>query len=43
MAVSASFHEPRGLMSDELLALPAVIDLDTSNRALSLFQHHADA
>ncbi|MFE9237993.1 hypothetical protein [Streptomyces sp. NPDC007007] len=26
----------RGLTSDELLALPAVIDLDTSNRALMI-------
>ncbi len=26
----------RGLTSDELLALPAVIDLDTSNKALMI-------
>jgi hypothetical protein len=36
MAAPTSFREPRGLTSDELLALPAVIDLDTSNRALMI-------
>ncbi|MEU6405459.1 hypothetical protein [Streptomyces sp. NPDC046985] len=29
-------REARGLTGDELLALPAVIDLDTSNRALMI-------
>jgi hypothetical protein len=33
---SGSSREARGLTSDELLALPAVIDLDTSNRALRI-------
>jgi len=33
---SDSFGEARGLTGDELLALPAVIDLDTSNRALTI-------
>lgn len=36
MAVSASSREARGLTGDELLALPAGIDLDTSNRALMI-------
>jgi hypothetical protein len=36
MTASASYGEVRGLTSDELLALPAVIDLDTSNRALMI-------
>jgi hypothetical protein len=29
-------HEVRGLTGDELLGLPAVIDLDTANRALMI-------
>jgi hypothetical protein len=33
---SDSSREVRGLTGDELLALPAVIDLDTSNRALMI-------
>ncbi|MDW4911491.1 hypothetical protein RB628_40975 [Streptomyces sp. ADMS] len=33
---SASSREARGLTSDELLAFPAVIDLDTANRALMI-------
>lgn len=36
MVVSASSREARGLTGDELLALPAVIDLNTSNRALMI-------
>lgn len=36
MTASASSREVRGLTSDELLALPAVIDLDTANRALMI-------
>jgi hypothetical protein len=32
----ASSRQDRGLTGDELLALPAVIDLDTSNRALMI-------
>lgn len=36
MTASASSREARGLTSDELLALPAVIDLDTANRALMI-------
>ena len=36
MAAPASPREVRGLTSDELLALPAVIDLDTANRALMI-------
>ncbi len=36
MTAPASSREPRGLTSDGLLALPAVIDLDTSNRALMI-------
>jgi hypothetical protein len=36
MAASVFSREARGLTSDELLALPAVIDLDTSNRALMI-------
>ncbi|MER5970307.1 hypothetical protein ABT112_11330 [Streptomyces sp. NPDC002055] len=36
MAASDSSREARGLTGDELLALPAVIDLDTSNRALMI-------
>ncbi|MFE2639379.1 hypothetical protein ACFXKF_32245 [Streptomyces scopuliridis] len=36
MMASASSRELRGLASDELLALPAVIDLDTANRALMI-------
>ncbi|MEW2634300.1 hypothetical protein AB0903_22325 [Streptomyces sp. NPDC048389] len=36
MAASDPSREARGLTGDELLALPAVIDLDTSNRALMI-------
>jgi len=36
MKASESSNEDRGLTGDELLALPAVIDLDTSNRALMI-------
>ncbi|MFF4980830.1 hypothetical protein ACFY3O_12325 [Streptomyces sp. NPDC001046] len=36
MTAPASSREVRGLTSDELLALPAVIDLDTANRALMI-------
>ncbi|KND33965.1 hypothetical protein [Streptomyces acidiscabies] len=36
MKAPSSSREVRGLTSDELLALPAVIDLDTSNRALMI-------
>lgn len=36
MKAPASSREVRGLTSDELLALPAVIDLDTANRALMI-------
>ncbi|NBE51177.1 hypothetical protein [Streptomyces boluensis] len=36
MVASDSFRAARGLTGDELLALPAVIDLDTSNRALMI-------
>jgi hypothetical protein len=36
MAAPISPREVRGLKSDELLALPAVIDLDTANRALMI-------
>lgn len=36
MAASNLVREARGLTGDELLALPAVIDLDTSNRALMI-------
>ena len=36
MVVPNSSREGRGLKSDELLALPAVIDLDTANRALMI-------
>ena len=36
MKAPASSREARGLTSDELLALPAVIDLDTANRALMI-------
>ncbi|WP_026151770.1 hypothetical protein [Streptomyces prunicolor] len=36
MAAPISSREVRGLTSDELLALPAAIDLDTSNRALMI-------
>ncbi|MHA6762185.1 hypothetical protein [Streptacidiphilus sp. PAMC 29251] len=36
MTASGSSPEARGLTSEELLALPAVIDLDTSNRALMI-------
>lgn len=36
MAAFGSSREARGLTSEELLALPAVIDLDTSNRALMI-------
>ncbi|MEU8507142.1 hypothetical protein AB0C40_20900 [Streptomyces brevispora] len=36
MAASDSSRAARGLTGDELLALPAVIDLDTSNRALMI-------
>ncbi|MFD4337816.1 hypothetical protein ACFWPP_11580 [Streptomyces anulatus] len=36
MAASSSSRAAQGLTGDELLALPAVIDLDTSNRALMI-------
>ncbi|MFE9597091.1 MULTISPECIES: hypothetical protein [Streptomyces] len=36
MKAFESSREARGLTGDELLALPAVIDLDTSNRALMI-------
>lgn len=36
MTASNLVSEARGLTGDELLALPAVIDLDTSNRALMI-------
>jgi hypothetical protein len=36
MKAPTSSGEVRGLTSDELLALPAVIDLDTANRALMI-------
>ena len=36
MAAPISSREVRGLTSDELLALPAAIDLDTANRALMI-------
>ncbi|PCG88020.1 hypothetical protein CIB93_00955 [Streptomyces sp. WZ.A104] len=36
MAASDSSRTARGLTGDELLALPAVIDLDTSNQALMI-------
>ncbi|MFE2944687.1 hypothetical protein ACFXKG_37465 [Streptomyces sp. NPDC059255] len=36
MTASGSSREARGLTGDDLLALPAVIDLDTSNRALMI-------
>ncbi|MET8325139.1 hypothetical protein [Streptomyces sp. NPDC005181] len=36
MTASGLVREARGLTGDELLALPAVIDLDTSNRALMI-------
>ena len=36
MTASDLVREARGLTGDELLALPAVIDLDTSNRALMI-------
>jgi hypothetical protein len=36
MAEPSSSGETRGLTSDELLRLPAVIDLDTANRALMI-------
>ncbi|MET9087210.1 hypothetical protein ABZX77_35960 [Streptomyces sp. NPDC004237] len=36
MTASGASHEARGLTSDELLALPVVIDLDTANRALMI-------
>ncbi|MGW6776152.1 hypothetical protein ACWGBX_37835 [Streptomyces sp. NPDC055037] len=36
MVASDSSREARGLTGDELFALPAVIDLDTSNRALMI-------
>ncbi|MDX2544108.1 hypothetical protein ACOT81_21040 [Streptomyces sp. WI04-05B] len=36
MTASGLVCEARGLTGDELLALPAVIDLDTSNRALMI-------
>ncbi|WP_411076265.1 hypothetical protein [Streptomyces sp. cmx-4-7] len=36
MAASNSSRKAQGLTGDELLALPAVIDLDTSNRALMI-------
>ena len=36
MTESDLVREVRGLTGDELLALPAVIDLDTSNRALMI-------
>ncbi|MFJ9104307.1 hypothetical protein ACIRJM_38235 [Streptomyces sp. NPDC102405] len=36
MKAPASSREVRGLTSNELLALPAVIDLDAANRALMI-------
>ncbi|WP_443057489.1 hypothetical protein [Streptomyces sp. NBC_00696] len=36
MMASNSSREVRGLTSDDLLALPAAIDLDTANRALMI-------
>jgi hypothetical protein len=36
MKAPISTREVRGLKSDELLALPAAIDLDTANRALMI-------
>lgn len=36
MTAPISSREVRGLTSDELLALPAAIDLDTANRALMI-------
>lgn len=36
MKASASSREGRGLTSDELLTLPAAIDLDTANSALMI-------
>ncbi|MEV0036576.1 hypothetical protein [Streptomyces sp. NPDC050804] len=36
MTASGSSREARGLTIDELLALPAVVDLDTANRALMI-------
>lgn len=36
MKASSSFRGARGLTSDELLALPAAIDLDTANAALMI-------
>jgi hypothetical protein len=36
MKAPASSREVRGRTSDELLTLPAVIDLDTANRALMI-------
>lgn len=36
MAEPISHREVRALTADQLLALPAVIDLDTANRALML-------
>lgn len=36
MKAPVSSREVRGLTSDELLALPAVIDLETANRALMI-------
>ncbi|WP_405818155.1 hypothetical protein OG241_25330 [Streptomyces sp. NBC_01390] len=36
MTASGLVREARGLTGDELLALPVVIDLDTSNRALMI-------
>ncbi len=36
MAGAASSREARGMTTDEVLALPAVIDLDTANRALMI-------
>ncbi|MEU3182093.1 hypothetical protein [Streptomyces albidoflavus] len=36
MAAPKAAGAGRGLTSDELLALPAVIDLDTSNKALMI-------
>ncbi|MBV9022308.1 MAG: hypothetical protein JO362_00535 [Streptomycetaceae bacterium] len=36
MKTPGSARDARALTSDELLALPAVIDLDTANRALAI-------
>lgn len=36
MATAVPHRETRGMTGEELLALPAVIDLDTANRALQI-------